>query len=158
MQAWKTFVLGSAFALLAPLVLAAQATDTSVGIWKLNVAKSAFGSQSPPKAQTRTYTATPNGTHVVIEEQGADGKTTKTDLTITYDGKPHPASGNPDFDTVAATRVDAYETKADLIRNGKVIGSLRRLVSQDGKTLTINMRTERADGRTETALLVYDRQ
>src|ERR1700693_2363875 len=123
MPAGKTFVLGSAFALFAPLVLAAQPADTSVGTWKLNVAKSAFGSQSPPKAQTRTYTATPHGTRVVIEEQGADGKTTKTDLTVTYDGKPRPASGNPDFDAVAATRGDAYETKADLIRTGKVIGS-----------------------------------
>ena len=40
MPAWKTFVLGSAFALLASLVLAAQPADTSIGTWKLNVGKS----------------------------------------------------------------------------------------------------------------------
>lgn len=159
MQAWKTFIVGSALALVVPVVLAAQpGSDTAVGTWKLNIAKSTFGSETPPKGQTRTYTASPNGLHVVIEEEAADGKKTKTDVTITYDGKPHPVSGNPDYDSAAATRVDPYETKADLIRGGKVIGSLRRVVSQDGKTMTINIKIERANGSTDTALSVYERQ
>jgi hypothetical protein len=159
MQVWKTFIVGSALALVIPVVLAAQpGSDTAIGTWKLDMAKSTFGSATPPKGQTRTYTASPNGLHVVIEEEAADGKKTKTDLTVTYDGKPHPASGSPDFDSAASTRIDPYESKADLIRNGKVIGLLRRLVSQDGKTMTINIRIERANGNTETALSVYERQ
>jgi len=159
MQMWKTWIVGSALALVAPLALAAHhSADSSIGTWKLNVAKSTFGSLAPPKAQTRTYSATHKGTHVVIEEEAADGKMTKTDLTITYDGKSHPVSGNPDFDSVAATRLDAYETKANLIRDGRVIGLLRRLVSEDRKTMIINTRIERANGNTETALSFYDRQ
>jgi hypothetical protein len=160
MQMWKNLIVGLALALVAPVVLAAQSGgDTSIGTWKLNLAKSAFSSQTPPKSQTRIYTASPTGgMHVVIEEVAADGKSTKTDVAIVYDGKPHPASGNPDFDSAASKRIDAYETTADLIRNGKVIGLLRRLVSQDGKTMTINIKTEKADGSVATALYFYDRQ
>jgi len=159
MKACKTLLTGLALALLAPWALAAQpAGDTSTGTWKLNVAKSTFGSESPPKGETRIYTVNPQGTHVVIEDEAADGKSTKTDVTITYDGKPHPVKGNPDYDSAAATRVDRYETKADLIRQGKIIGVLRRVVSQDGKTMTINIRTQKVDGTTETAMSVYERQ
>jgi len=31
-------------------------------------------------------------------------------------------------------------------------------VSQDGKTMTINIRTQKVDGTTETAMSVYERQ
>ena len=159
MSVWKTLIVGLALTLGAPLALAAHHSgDSSIGTWKLNVAKSTFGSMAPPRSQTRIYTATHKGTHVVIEEEAADGKMTKTDVTITYDGKPHPVSGNPDFDSLSATRLDSYETKANLIRNGQVIGLLRRLVSEDRKTMIINTRIERANGNTETALSFYDRQ
>jgi hypothetical protein len=159
MKACKTLLTGLAFALFAPWALAAQpAGDTSTGTWKLNVAKSTFGSESSPKGETRIYSVTPQGTHVVIETEAADGKSTKTDATITYDGKPRPVKGNPDYDSAAATRIDRYETKVDLIRKGQVIGSLLRVVSQDGKTMTVDMMTQKLDGTTETAMSVYQRQ
>jgi hypothetical protein len=37
------------------------------------------------------------------------------------------------------------------------VGSLRRLVSQDGKTMTINQKTLKADGSTELSLGSYER-
>ena len=67
------------------------------------MAKSTFGSETPPKGQTRIYTPDPKGTHVVIEDEAADGKKTKTEVTISYDGNVHPAAGNPDSDAAAAT-------------------------------------------------------
>lgn len=159
MYVWKSLILGSALALIAPLALAGHhVKDTSIGTWKLNLAKSAFGSKTLPKGQTRIYTATRNGTHVVIEDEAADGRKTTTEITITYDGKVHPAAGNPDWDSAAATRVDPYETKAQLYRGGKPVGSLRRLVAEDGKTMVMNVVVTKADGTTETALSVFDRQ
>jgi hypothetical protein len=158
MNVWKSLVLGLTLALIVPFALAAQSSDTSLGTWKLNVSKSTFGSEAPPKGQTRIYTADPKGTHLVIEDEAADGKKTKTEITISYDGKVHPAAGNPDWDSAAATRVGPSETKADLYRNGKPVGTLRRLVSDDGKTMTMNIRVTKASGTSETSLSVYDRQ
>jgi hypothetical protein len=158
MTSWKTLIVGSALALLAPLAFAQSGSDNSIGTWKLNLTKSTFGSESPPKGETRTYSQTPQGTHVVIEDELANGQKTKSEVTLTYDGKPQKLSGSPDYDAVASHRVDAYETTADLIRNGKVIGQVRRLVSKDGKTLTINQKRTKVDGTTETALSIYERQ
>jgi hypothetical protein len=66
--------------------------------------------------------------------EAADGKKTKTEVTITYDGKVHPAAGNPDWDSAAATRIGPNET------------------------MTMNIRVTKANGTTETALSVLDRQ
>jgi hypothetical protein len=158
MTSWKTLIVGSALALLAPVAFGQSGSDNSIGTWKLNLAKSTFGSESPPKGETRTYSQTPQGTHVVIEDEAANGQKSKAETTLSYDGKPQHLSGNPDYDSVASHRVDAYETTADLIRNGKIVGQLRRVVSKDGKTLTINLKRTKADGTTETAMSVYERQ
>jgi hypothetical protein len=145
-------------ALLVPMVMAADAAaDSSLGTWKLNVAKSTFGSGTVPKSETRTYSATSMGTQVVIESEDSTGKKTKTETLLTYDGQPQKVVGNADFDAVSTKRVDKYETTADMLKGGKVIGSLRRLVSKDGKTLTINQKTLKADGSTETSLGFYER-
>jgi hypothetical protein len=158
MRTGKALFLGSILALLVPVVMAADAAaDSSVGTWKLNVAKSTFGSGIIPKSETRTYAATSLGTHVVIESEDAAGKKSKTETLLTYDGQPQKVVGNPDFDAVSTKRLDQYETTADLIKGGKVIGSLRRLVSKDGKTMTINQRVLRADGSTEASLEYYER-
>jgi hypothetical protein len=37
------------------------------------------------------------------------------------------------------------------------VGSLRRLVSKDGKSMTINQKLLKADGSTETSLGTYER-
>jgi hypothetical protein len=154
----KALFLGSMLALLVPMVMAADAAaDSSLGTWKLNVAKSTFGSGTVPKSETRTYSATSMGTQVVIESEDSTGKKTKTETLLTYDGQPQKVVGNADFDAVSTKRVDKYETTADMLKGGKVIGSLRRLVSKDGKTLTINQKTLKADGSTETSLGFYER-
>jgi hypothetical protein len=159
MNSWKSLVLGSALALLAPTAFAQQpATDTSAGSWTLDIAKSTFGSRMPPKTETRTYTVTSKGTRVVIEVEAANGTKSKTETLLTYDGKPQAVSGDPDYSSVTTKRVDRYVTTADLLRDGKVIGTLRRVVSQDGKTMTMNIRLDKANGSTETAMSVYERQ
>jgi hypothetical protein len=158
MNARKALFLGSLLALLVPVVMAADAAaDSSVGTWKLNVAKSTFGSGVIPKSETRTYSATSLGTRLVIEGEDAAGKKSKTELLLTYDGQPQKVVGNADFDGVSTKRLDKYETTADLMKGGKVVGSVRRLVSKDGKTMTINQKVLKPDGSTETSLGYYER-
>jgi hypothetical protein len=158
MNARKALFLGSMLALLVPLAMAADAAaDSSVGTWKLNVAKSTFGSGTMPKSETRTYSSTSMGTHVVIEGEDASGTKSKTETLLTYDGQPQKVVGNADFDSVSTKRIDKYETTADLLKGGKVVGSLRRLVSKDGKTMTINQKVLKPDGSTETSLGYYER-
>ena len=159
MNARKTLILASALSLVVTVLEAAQpAEDTSAGTWKLKLDESTFASNTPPKSERRVHTVTPEGTRVVIEDEYADGKKTRVETLVTYDGKPHVSVGSRDFDSVAAKRVDRNVTTADLLRNGKVIGSLRREVSPDGQTMKMNYVITKADGTTVSTMSFFERQ
>jgi hypothetical protein len=132
--------------------------DTSAGIWKLNLEKSTFGSRQAPRSEIRKYTVTPKGTRVVITDINNDGSTTISRTVLTYDGKPHPFTGSPNYDAASTQRQSKYETTADMYLKRKVVGSLRRVVSEDGKTMTMNMKLNKADGTQEMTMSVFDKQ
>ena len=159
MNARKTFFLASALSLVVTVLQAAQpAEDTSAGTWKLNIAKSTFASNTPPKSETRIHTVTAKGTRVVIEDEYADGKKTRVETLVTYDGRPQPTTGSGIWDSTATKRIDRYVTEADLLRNGKVVGRVRREVSPDGKTMKMVYVINRPDGTTVSTLSVFERQ
>ena len=159
MNARKTLMLASVLSLVMTVLEAAQpAEDTSAGTWKLNIAQSTFASNTPPKSETRTHTVTPKGTLVVIEDEYADGKKTKVETLVTYDGKPQPTKGSGIFDSTATKRIDRNVTTSDLLRDGKVIGTVRREVSADGKTMKVFYVINRPDGRNVSTLSVFERQ
>lgn len=158
MKTLKAFMFVGLLALGLQTVWAADAADSSIGTWKLNLQKSAFGSRHPPRSEVRTYSLTSKGTRVVITEIDQDGKKSVSRTLLTYDGKTHPVRGSANYDAASTERISANETTADMLLKGKVVGSLRRVVSDDGKTLTMNMKLDKADGTQEMTMSVFDRQ
>jgi len=148
-------------ALMLPLtcILGAEmAADPAVGTWTLDLAKSKLDPNQPAlQSSVRTYTATADGLKVSIHSVAADG-THDTGSTFTYDGKPHPVSGPTDYDTIAVTRVGTNNSKTKLIMSGKVIGHLTRVVSKDGKTMTITVNETNAKGVKVHEVTVFERQ
>jgi len=106
----------------------------------------------------RVYTATSDGLQVAIHSVDADGTAHDTGSSFTYDGKPHPVMGPTDYDTIAVTRLGISESKTDLIKSGKVIGHLGRVVSKDGKTMTITVDETNAKGAKVHEVSVWDKQ
>src|SRR5262245_23751630 len=68
---------------------------------------------------------------------GAEGKPIDIQFTANYDGKDYPVTGNPDWDTIAIKRIDAYKVEVTPKKAGKVVSTNTRVVSNDGKTMTI---------------------
>jgi len=159
MNARKTLILASALSLVVTVLEAAQpAEDTSAGTWKLKRDESTFASNTPPKSETRVHTVTTKGTRVVIEDEYADGKKTRVETLVTYDGKPQPTTGSGIWDSTATKRIDRYVTESDLLRNGKVVGRVRREVSPDGKIMKVFYVINRPDGTNVSTVSVYERQ
>jgi hypothetical protein len=152
---FKTLLVGAILALGTGSVLAA---DTAAGTWKLNLAKSTFSPGPAPKSQTRTYAESPQGMALTVKTTTADGKDSTTNLTFKEDGKPYPASGNPDFDTVSVTRVDALTIHSTQTKAGATVGNAVRTVSKDGKTLTFAQKGTHANGAKYDDVSVYDKQ
>jgi len=135
----------------------ASAADTVDGSWKLNVAKSKF-SGAAPQSSTRVYTEGADGTTVDEKVVGADGKEMAMRVTLTYDGKEHAITGNPDADSGSGAAVNALTTNFTLKRGGKVASTVHRVVSADGKTLTVHNKGTHADGTKYDDTLVFDKQ
>ena len=148
-----------AIALLSTLFFGttAFAADAVDGTWKLNVAKSKF-SDMAPKSGTRVYTEGADGTTLDQKLVGADGKEMSMHVTLKFDGKPHPISGNPDADSGTGKAINAHTSDFTLSKGGKVTGSVHRVVSEDGKTLTVNNKGTHTDGKTYDETLVFDKQ
>jgi hypothetical protein len=151
----KTLTVGAIFAIGTGTVLAA---DAVVGTWKLNVAKSTFSPGPAPKGQTRTYAEAAQGMTVTIKTMAADGKESTSTTSIKDDGKPYPVSGNPDFDMVSLTRVNASTSHITQTKAGATVGTGVRTVSKDGKTLTVALKGTHANGGKYDDVSVFDRQ
>ena len=92
------------------------------------------------------------------EGVGPDGKPTKTGYTANFDGKDVPLTGSPIADMTSIKRVDARTTERTDKKDGKVVMTLRRVVAQDGKTMTVTTKGTNAEGKPTNNVLVFEKQ
>jgi hypothetical protein len=161
-----TFVkktLSSAFmgALLtsgSAVIAAGSVADPAVGTWKLNLAKSAFAGIPAYKSQIRIYSRSGQDITLKMTTVSAEGKETTTQATYKLNGKDYPSMGNPDFDSLSGMQIDSNTVEFTLKRAGEPVGKIRRTVSKDGQTLTINYELKNANGVQTGAVTVFDKQ
>jgi hypothetical protein len=134
------------------------AADPSVGTWKLNTAKSKYSPGPAPKSATITYEETADGIKRMGESVDADGNKTSFEYTAKYDGKDYPVTGSDTIDMIALKRINDHSTEATLKKSGKVVSTARRVVSKDGKTLTLTITGTNAKGQNVKNVAVYEKQ
>ena len=157
-------ILGSAFlglvlaAFAAATTVSAQSTDAvGLGTWKLNLEKSKYSPGPAPKSVTIKFEAAGKGVKVTTEGVGADGKPTATEFTANYDGKDVPMKGAATIDTVSLRRIDALTTERTDKKDGKVVGTVKRVVAKDGKSFTATVKGTNAKGEPVNNVLVWDK-
>lgn len=134
------------------------AADPVLGTWHLNVAKSSYIPGPAPKSQTRVYEAHPQGVTVTIKTVHADGQSQSVQHPVNYDGKEHPITGSGQADAIALEKIDDYTSESTLKHANKIIGTNRRSVSADGKTMTITYQGTDARGRQVKNTAVYQKR
>jgi len=135
----------------------AFAADPILGTWKLNVAKSKFSTSAVLTAGTRVYTEA-NGLYTLDQKlTGADGK--EMSNRVQYrDGKEEKQAPGGSADATVAKKIDANTWDFDLKKAGKVVGHVHRVVSADGKTLTVHNTGAKLSGAEGDETLVFDKQ
>jgi hypothetical protein len=151
----RTVTLGTVLALIPPAArLAGQAPDPVIGTWKLNLVRSSPGQGS----ETRTYVAV--GKDIKATAKGVDAKgkpyVSQWSFSADYDGTYRPLTGDPQIETIAIRRIDAFGVEFTEKKAGKVVYTGTRLITRDGKVMTI---TERApQGDTSPNVMVFDKR
>ena len=138
------------------------------GKWTLNAAKSKYSSGTLPKTATRTAEAQGDGEKTSYEEVGADGSRTTYQYTANYDDQDYAISGSggpawrdellSGADTIALRPNGSNSYAAKFKKSGKVVMTMRAVVSKDGKILTITANGADAKGQPTTFLTVWDKQ
>ena len=135
------------------------AADPFAGTWKLNSAKTKYSPGPPPKNLTVKYEATADGVKVTSEGVNAEGKPVATTYTATYDGKDAAVTGTgAPYDTIALKRIDPNTVETTTKKDGKVLSKGKRVVSKDGKVLTVTTKGTNAKGEATDNVAVYDKQ
>lgn len=148
--------VGAVLVSVLSIQVAAQA-DPAAGMWMLNVAKSKYSPGPAPKSQMLTIAAAGQGVHVKTESVGVDGSKTTTEYTANFDGKEMPIQGTPNTDTVSLKRVNANTVERTDRKAGKVTVTITRVLSADGKTLTITTKGTSRQGQAINNVAVYEK-
>ena len=152
-----TSALGFGVVLAAAAVVSAQGANHRLGTWHLNVAKSTYSPGPAPKSQVLTIEAAGAGEKVTSESVSATGAKTVSVYTANYDGKPYPITGSETADTVTLKRVDANTSERTDSKGGKAVQTFIRVVSKDGKTMTVTIKGTNAQGQAVNNVVVFEK-
>jgi hypothetical protein len=115
-----------------------------VGTWVLDVPASRYLPGPAPRGEVRTYTKEPDGINGVIKRTHADGKVETIMYTANTD-REQMVTGTPEYDAVKLRQIDPFTSEALLTHGGTAFGVATRVISHDGKTMTITFRRPDAD-------------
>jgi len=133
------------------------ATDPQMGTWKLNEAKSKI---TPGTLKFTTIIYKSMFGKVKVEGEGidADGKPVHSVWTGNFDGKDYPVTGDPISDARSYTKVDDRILDLTVKKGGKVIDTVRLVLSADGKSRTVTISGTTPKGKQFKNVVVYDKQ
>lgn len=148
-----------AFAVLFISVSLWAADDPVIGTWKIDLAKSKFSPGPPPKSMINKYEPSGDGVIFTQDIVDAQGKSIRIQYTATYDGKSHPSTGDDSRrDTVAwKPRSDPHNSEGVITKGGKVTSTLRRVISKDGKTMTITSKGTDPGGQRTSSVHFFNK-
>ena len=144
--------IGLLMLVAACLAMAASAAEknagpSTVGTWKLDAAKSSFGSMPAPKAEMLVVA---NDSLDAIRWNMMSGSATGTTYFSSYDGpidgQQHPMHGSAGSTMIAYTRSGPGLEWVVKDKSGNVIETASRSLSPDGKIMTIKGTTKSANG------------
>ena len=141
---WRLVVFSTLIALPVPAngqgKTNVSVEDPLLGTWHLDVSRSKYKPGPPPKSQTRTYEVHRFGIRATVRTVHADGRSTTVQSVYDYDKQEHPVTGSEEVDAIVVTRINAYTHEATLSHGSREIGAFRRIISKDGKQMTVTLK------------------
>ncbi len=154
----RVALLGSVIMFLAGGSAQADGLKSLAGTWELNVAKSRFTPGTEIRSQIRTYEIQGDEVKQSTDSVDHQGRPVHSQWVARYDGKDYPLDDNPDADTIAIKQTGELTAVTSLKKNGKVVQTVTRTLSADGKTCTFEYKGTNSKGQKIDNLLVFDRR
>lgn len=138
---------------LAALAACAFAQDPMLGTWRLSPSESSSKKLSDTyNGGVRTYTAVPGGVRVTWQMRTGDDTTRKGHYTVQCDQQECSSK------IVRWTIKNPREADGEDLNHGKVVERFTRIVSEDGKKMTISFFDPKSPGGPPIAVQVWERE
>jgi len=127
----------------------------AIGVWKLNLKKSSL--RLVPTPGVLSVEPWGNGLKVSANTNDVQRKPFHPAIAYKFDGKDYPLKGSTLADTISARRINQRTSENVWKKHGKVVLTVRIVVSEDGKTLSLTTTSPDGHGRVVEDVTVYDR-
>lgn len=131
--------------------------DLFVGEWEMDPASNQYEWGTPPQAGRYLIAPVDAGYLITMHWTTADGQAREMAYSGIPDGEWYPVADNPAVDAMSMTRVDERTLVTDARLGVRIVATGRRLLSQDGQSMTIHQSGMRPDGKPYTNTSVYRR-
>jgi hypothetical protein len=137
------------------VMVAQSVTDSALGAWTLNHAKSTF-TGAVPYRRVMKFEVAGDAIKETTFTMSTDKPSIVVEHTARFDGNDYPIS-NSILSTVSLKRVNDQTVERTGKIGGQIVETETRTVSDDGKELTVTIKGNR-DGTEYSSIHVYDRQ
>jgi hypothetical protein len=145
--------------LLLATTTASASTDPFVGTWVLNLKLSKYPSGTCPRRLVIEMDSAGDGVHYRSDATYANGVTAHSDYTANYNGKQSLVMGNRGMLLpVSLKRSNSRVVLASYTKGLQVVATSRRVVSKDGRRMTITTISKDRTGADVTTVGVYEKQ
>lgn len=147
------------FLLLLVLLGRAYASgDPFVGKWVLDVSRSEYPSGTCPKTMVIEMETAGKGIRYRSDATYQGGKTAHSEYTAEYDGNQAMVMGTHGMMLpVFLKRIDSKTVVASYTKSLQVVATSRRVISEDGRFMTITTTSKESSGKSLTTIGVYQR-
>lgn len=152
----RVLVLVGVVALLVPTVLAQS--SLLEGTWKLNVAKSTYRPDPPPKSQVISWKRVAGGYLFTTDTVNAQGQASHTETLEKDDGSEGPVKGSTANRTRYLRRIDDHTYEDGDKTDGKPTFKRHMVISRDGKTITNTVTGTNTQGQPVSNVMILERQ
>ena len=132
--------------------------DPFAGTWQLSPQKSKYPGATCPKRMVIVMACASNGVRYRSETTYADGHSSRSEYNASYDGKEAIVMGSGGLLLpVSLKRIDPYTVVASYKRGGQIIATSRRVVSKDGRKMTITTNSPDQSGKNVLSIGLYEK-
>ena len=137
--------------------VAVPGVEAFLGTWRLRPAESRYELGKPPREAVYRIECEREWLLFGARWVGADGRRLEMSFAGIPDGEAHPYDDPEVADTLTTTLVDARTLETSITRDGKVAAVGRRVLSEDGRTLTVTQSGVAPGGLPFANVSVYER-
>ncbi len=138
--------------------VAFAASDPFVGAWVLDPQRSRYESGDVPAHMVIVMSPTARGIHYRSDTTLGNGNRVSSEYTADYDGGLAMVLGTAGvLAPVLLRRVDERTVECSYMKGIRVVATSRRVISEDGSTMTISTVSPAKDGTTGTNVAVFGR-